>query len=58
MKENNQTEFKLHSHAGFGGHGYFHERPFEKDMAMVNVNVTSLMLLTKLILSDMVKRKA
>ena len=48
----------LINNAGFGGHGNFHERPLEKDLAMINVNVTSLMLLTKLILPDMVKRNS
>ena len=50
-----QVEY-LVNNAGFGGHGLFHERELEKDLAMVNVNITSLMLLTRLYLPGMVKR--
>ena len=50
-----QVEY-LVNNAGFGGHGFFHERELEKDLAMVNVNITSLMLLTRLYLPGMVKR--
>lgn len=46
----------LINNAGFGGYGFFHERPLEADLSMVNVNVTSLMLLTKLYLPGMVAR--
>lgn len=48
----------LINNAGFGGHGYFHERKLEKDHSMVNVNITSLMILTKLFLQEMVKRNS
>lgn len=50
-----KVEYLLNN-AGFGGHGLFHERELEKDLAMVNVNITSLMLLTRLYLPGMVKR--
>lgn len=50
-----QVEY-LVNNAGFGGHGFFHERELEKDLAMVNVNITSLMLLTRLYLPGIVKR--
>jgi short-subunit dehydrogenase len=46
----------LINNAGFAGHGYFHERLPEEDLDMLNVNVTSLMLLTKLYLPGMVAR--
>lgn len=46
----------LINNAGFGGHGLFHEREQEKDVAMVNVNIISLMLLTRLYLPGMVDR--
>lgn len=46
----------LINNAGFGGHGLFYEREMEKDLAMVNVNITSLMLLTRLYLPGMVTR--
>jgi hypothetical protein len=51
-----QIEYLINN-AGFGGHGFFHEREMEKDQAMVNVNITSLMLLTRLYLPGMVQRR-
>lgn len=51
-----QIEFLINN-AGFGGHGLFHERNSKNDLAMINVNVTSLMLLTKLYLPGMVERR-
>ena len=36
----------LINNAGFGGHGKFHERPLEDDLAMINLNVIALTLLT------------
>ena len=51
-----QVEY-LVNNAGFGGHGLFHEREMEKDLSMVNVNITSLMLLTRLYLPGMVKQR-
>lgn len=50
-----QVEY-LMNNAGFGGHGFFHEREMEKDLAMVNVNITSLMLLSRSYLPGMVAR--
>jgi hypothetical protein len=50
-----QVEYLINN-AGFGGHGFFHEREMEKDQAMVNVNIISLMLLTRLYLPGMVTR--
>lgn len=58
----NQTEEKgieveyLINNAGFAGQGYFHERLPKQDLDMVNVNIVSLMLLTKLYLPGMVAR--
>ncbi len=51
-----QIEYLINN-AGFGGHGFFHERELGKDQAMVNVNITSLMLLTRLYLPGMVQRR-
>lgn len=51
-----QIEFLINN-AGFGGYGYFHERENRKDLAMINVNITTLMLLTKLYLPGMVERR-
>lgn len=44
----------LINNAGFGGHGKFHERPWESDLAMINLNVVALTALTRLFLPDMV----
>ena len=46
----------LINNAGFGGHGKFHERPWEKDAAMIQLNVTALCHLTRLFLPGMVER--
>lgn len=50
-----QIEYLINN-AGFGGHGFFHEREMGKDQAMVNVNIISLMLLTRHYLPGMVTR--
>lgn len=47
----------LINNAGFGGRGYFHERAWEKDLAMINLNITALTSLTRHFLPDMVARK-
>ena len=46
----------LINNAGFGGHGKFHERPWEQDLGMINLNITALTALTRFFLPDMVKR--
>ena len=46
----------LINNAGFAGFGYVHERPLKDDLDMVNVNITALMLLTKLYLPGMIAR--
>ncbi|MCI5056490.1 MAG: SDR family oxidoreductase [Flavobacteriales bacterium] len=48
----------LINNAGFGGHGKFHERPWEKDLAMIQLNVVVLTELTRLFLPDFVKRNS
>ena len=47
----------LINNAGFGGHGKFHERAWEQDLAMINLNIVALTALTRLFLPDMVSRK-
>jgi short-subunit dehydrogenase len=42
--------------AGFGGRGKFHERAWEKDLAMIDLNVVALTALTRFFLPDFVKR--
>ncbi len=46
----------LVNNAGFGGQGRFIERDWEADLAMINVNITSLTELTRRFLPGMVKR--
>ena len=46
----------LINNAGFGGHGKFHEREWEKDEAMIQLNITALCHLTRLFLPGMVQR--
>lgn len=46
----------LINNAGFGGRGKFHEREWEKDLAMINLNIIALTHLTRLFLPEMVKR--
>lgn len=48
----------LINNAGFGGHGKFHERSLEDDLAMINLNVVALTLLTKLFLPEFVERNS
>jgi short-subunit dehydrogenase len=46
----------LINNAGFGGRGKFHEREWEKDLAMINLNITALTALTRFFLPDFVNR--
>lgn len=46
----------LINNAGYGGLGKFHERPWEQDLNMINLNITALTALTRLFLPDFVKR--
>ncbi|NQV03375.1 MAG: SDR family oxidoreductase [Bacteroidia bacterium] len=46
----------LINNAGFGGRGKFHEREWEQDLAMINLNVVALTALTRLFLPDFIKR--
>lgn len=48
----------LINNAGFGGIGKFHERAWEKDLAMINLNIIALTALTRLFLPDFVKRNS
>lgn len=48
----------LVNNAGFGGRGLFHERKWEDDLAMINLNVTALTALTRFFLPDFVKRNS
>jgi len=46
----------LINNAGFGGRGKFHERDWDSDLTMINLNVTALSALTRLFLPDFVAR--
>lgn len=48
----------LINNAGFGGQGKFHERAWEKDLAMIQVNVLALTALTRFFLPDFVQRNS
>jgi short-subunit dehydrogenase len=47
----------LVNNAGFGSLGPFHERPIEEQLEMIQLNVTSLTHLTRLVLPEMIARK-
>ncbi len=46
----------LVNNAGFGEHGQFVNTDLEKELSMIQLNVTSLVTLTKLFMQDMVQR--
>jgi len=48
----------LINNAGFGGRGKFHERDWEADSAMINLNIVALTALTRFFLPDFVKRNS
>lgn len=55
QQQNIQVDYLINN-AGFGGVGAFHERPWEKDLAMIQVNVIALAGLTRCFLPDFVAR--
>ncbi|MFQ6548717.1 SDR family NAD(P)-dependent oxidoreductase [Aestuariibius sp. 2305UL40-4] len=56
IKADGLTVDYLINNAGFGGHGLFHEQDLDRMLAMVDLNVKSLMTLTHLALKDMVAK--
>jgi short-subunit dehydrogenase len=57
--KSNQLEVDyLLNNAGFGGHGFFVDRPIAKDLEMIDLNISSLVELSHLFLQDMKRRKA
>ncbi|RMB63358.1 SDR family oxidoreductase [Dokdonia sinensis] len=48
----------LINNAGFGGHGKFHERDWEDDLAMIHLNVVALTALSRKFLPDFVNRNS
>jgi hypothetical protein len=55
VKEQNFLVTGLINNAGFGDYGSFIEMPLKKDEAMIAVNITALVGLTKLFAADMAK---
>jgi short-subunit dehydrogenase len=55
-KQNIQVDFLINN-AGFGDFGLFAETDWNKELQMINLNITTLTLFTKLYLQDMVKRR-
>lgn len=56
LKQLNISIAYLINNAGFGGVGKFHERPIAQDIAMIQVNIMALTLLTRYFLPDFIKR--
>lgn len=56
VKNEGITVDYLINNAGFGGVGKFHERDWEKDHAMIELNIVALTALTRFFLPDMVAR--
>ncbi|MBD0404054.1 SDR family oxidoreductase [Flammeovirga sp. EKP202] len=50
-----QVEYLINN-AGFGGVGKFHERAWEKDLAMIQVNILALTSLTRFFLPDFIEK--
>ncbi len=57
IEQNNLQIDYLINNAGFGGIGAFHEREWEKDRKMIQLNILALTELTRMLLPDMVKRR-
>lgn len=55
VKQSGVTIDILINNAGFGGNGNFHERAWETDQKMIDVNINALSMLTHLFLNDMIK---
>ena len=58
VKESKVQVDYLINNAGFGGLGKFHERKWEDDLAMMNLNMVALTGLTRFFLQDFVTRNS
>ena len=61
VQEVNEQDLKvdvLINNAGFGGHGLFHERDWEQDLSMIQLNVIVLTELTRAFLPDFLARNS
>ena len=54
-KKNIQIDYLINN-AGFGDYGMFYETSWDKELRMINLNITTLTQLCKLYLKEMVKR--
>jgi len=57
IKENIQIDYLINN-AGFGDFGMFVETDWNKELQMINLNITTLTHFTKLYLQDMIKRNS
>ncbi len=57
-KRKNLTVDVLVNNAGYAEHGLFKDVDLEKELGLIQLNLTSLTILTKLFLDDMLKRKS
>lgn len=58
LKQKNTVVNYLINNAGFGDYGFFYETNWDKELQMINLNISALTHFTKLFLQDMVKRKS
>lgn len=58
VKDENLLVTHLVNNAGVGNYGNFTETPLEEELSMIQLNISSLVVLTKLFTQDMVKRKS
>ena len=58
LKNENISPEVLVNNAGFGSHGAFSESDPENDIDMINLNITSLVILNRLFLTDMIKNNS
>ncbi len=56
VKQQQITINVLVNNAGFGDHGFFADTDLEKELAMIQLNITALVHLTKVFLKEMVQR--
>ncbi len=56
-KQNIQIDYLINN-AGFGDFGMFAETDWNKELQMINLNITTLTQFTKIYLQDMVKRRS
>ena len=58
VKDENLVVSHLVNNAGVGNYGKFTETPLEEELAMIQLNISSLVVLSKLFAKDMISRKS